>query len=260
MRKIERNVKRKNIKKKIVGYAAMAVLMATMIIGGSVTSANASGLNRGYTIAALSELSSNIEKAKLIDISKVPINDNKISITISESGDYKLTGTNLINVGTTESPDWVYVDVTIKVTSNVVANLYLDGLHIVNDDHRDESHMGSSAPGGDMDGVSPFIIQGVANVYVINDSTIDVVEKSCDVAGELNFVESKNNATLKIGLSCKLGYDYWLDIIAGGGLVSFLDANVSINGTTGPTDTANYNFYINADTYFGSTNFRFGKK
>ena len=66
------------------------------------------------------------EDGQVIDLDEVNIESGRINVVIEKSGSYTLKGSNKKNDA--------YVDVSIIINSDVVAELYFDDFHIVNDD------------------------------------------------------------------------------------------------------------------------------
>ena len=153
------------------------------------------------------------------------IENNRISVKITEDGEYYLTGSNEIG--------GAYVDVQIEIESGVKADLHLDGFHIFNDDCIDGST--KTTTDGRTDSISPFYINGGAevNIYVESDSSISAVTEHFVNGGKLRFAASNGDAELEIATSLSpektMGQSYFGgsgDVIFGNANVVFLANNV----------------------------------
>ena len=162
-----------------------------------------------------------------IDLNKVEIESGRINVVIENSGSYTLKGSN--------ERGEAYVDVSIIIEQGVVADLYFDNFHIVNDDF--DYTETTSIFSADKLIVNPIVVNGTANVHVQSDSEIKAVTDFFKVSGTLNFVDSVENAKLNCSLSKVMrtpiepGSEdyYWLSnalIISKSGEVHFKDANV----------------------------------
>lgn len=226
MRKLKRSVERNQRAKKAAKVAMMTMMAASLAFSDvAVVSTYAEAV---YTLPI---------NGTTIDISKCSIDadTNKILVNIDTDGTYTLTGENLYN--------GAYVDVSIVIAGGVVADLYLDNLHIVNDDFEytgGNTNMMSAV--GDV--VNPIVVNGTANVYIKRDSEIKAVADFFTVNGTLKFVESEANAKLSCSVSRIMRRTnetgtYTLGeplVFRGSGNVHFGTANVSISNTTGTDD------------------------
>lgn len=217
MRKLKRNVERnKRNLSVIAGKTAVAMLAASVAVAGMpayVCAGEPVSVVRRSVVPA---------DATVIDISAAPITNGRINVEISENGAYKLTGSNIRNDA--------YVDVQIKVLQRTTVDLYIDDLHILNDDSVDDSLMTTTY--GFTDSIAPFIIDGTANVYILSDSTIEAVASSLTVNGTLNIEDSEGDASLTFGLSKVLPRLMGWNIDSGVGKVYFNGGHVIFKATT----------------------------
>lgn len=215
MRSLKRNIERN--RRKIAKKAAIALLASMMI----TVSAPAFPVY-AYGVEPLMYTESSVvpADATVINISNGKISNGIIEIKLDQDGGkYVLTGTNEIKDS--------FVDVQINVPARTTVDIYLKDLEICNDDSINDSDYTSSI--GELRNVSPIVINGTANVHVMSDSTIEGVSDLFTVNGTLNFVDSKDEASLTFDFSKKLEKAMFVYVSKGTGKVHFYKANVYIN-------------------------------
>lgn len=215
---------KKNVKKTMCCTMTAATILAQIpyavrenVYGAvSVNASNhLSGLTRaGQTSTDKYVAMPQVDDNHYIDISKQPIADNKITITLGESGDYVLTGTNLV--------DEVYVDTQIVIPEGAEVNLWLDGADINNDD-------GRYSCGQYYRVITPFQVEGILNLYMEDTSVFtskynEVFEVSDK--GVLNIMASKDDAALNL----KGAREEWYNHITGEGQCNIYGGNVDMTG------------------------------
>ncbi len=215
-----------SVKKTVVGILCVAMLVNSVsmpiyndVINNSMV-VDAVDTNQDTTTIDISKHIEDGEVANgfsvsISDVSYGDGNETKVgricrTISIEEDGTYILTGSNLIEyeneVGDT------LLDTQIVVKEGVTANLILSDLTISNDDgdekYKDldgyELNYGAS---GQMSTkvrtMSPFLIQGTANVSVEKTSTVKSEYSSLfevEENGTLNIKEDTENQSLNMGL------------------------------------------------------------
>ena len=217
MRSLKRSVERN--RRKLVKKAEVA-LLATMMASASFPAFPV----YAYGVEPLMYTESSVipNDVEEIDISKGAISNGIIEIKLDKNGGaYKLTGTNY------DKNNACYVDVKIYVPDRTTVDIYLDGLAICNDDSMNDDAYTTTS--GDLKNVSPIVINGTANVHVMSDSTIKGVSDLFTVNGTLNFVDSKDNASLTFDFSKYLKNAMQVYVSDGTGKVHFYKANVNIN-------------------------------
>lgn len=164
--------KRKRIKRAAVSWLCVAALAA------SAMPAELTGIITPISVFAASEpdpidFVGTIDLSKLMDYKSSPAScpagitaslvgdnsneyDRSVVLTISQSGSYKLIGSNCINGS--------YVDVQIKVTDNAVVTLVCDDAYIKNDNGWYEDVCGGSSSARDY--VIPFKAEGSSQLTV----------------------------------------------------------------------------------------------
>ena len=214
MRSLKRNVERN--RRRFVKKAEIA-LLATMLATASIPAVPV----WAYGVVPLEYKESlNIPAgATKIDISEGKISNGIIDIKLDEDGGkYVLTGSNKIKDS--------FVDVQINVPARTTVDIYLDDLDIVNDDSINDSELTTTT--WKLHNVSPIVVDGTANVHVMSKSTIKGVSDLFTVNGTLNFVDSKDNASLTFDFSKKLEKAMFVYVSKGTGKVHFYKANVNI--------------------------------
>ncbi len=223
-----------SVKKTVVGILCVAMLVNSVsipiyndVINNSMV-VNAVDTNQDTTTI---DISKHIEDGEVangfsVSISDVSYNDyygNEIkvgricrTITIEEDGTYILTGSNLIEyenkVGDT------LLDTQIVVKEGVTANLILNDLTISNDDG-DEKYKDSDGYNLNygasnhmitkVKAISPFLIQGTANVSVEKTSTVESEYSSLfevEENGTLNIKEATKDQSLNMALVTAILY------------------------------------------------------
>ena len=127
-------------------------------------------------------------------------------ITIKKSGDYILTGSNQISY---DGEDMI-LDTQIVVQNDVTANLTLNSLTIMNDDG-DNGEICYVLGSGYIEVhdtiLSPFLIQGTANVRTQGDSKIKSVYTSLFQVEEGGIFDIKQDDTIEEGNESTLNLD-----------------------------------------------------
>lgn len=223
-RKSKANPFKKNVKKTVCYTMAAATILAqtpytvsedvygavSMNTSGQVSQVMQTGQRTAGNYVAMPQ----VDEEHYIDISKQVITDNKIMINLEESGDYVLTGSNLINE--------VYVDTQIVVAKGAEVNLWLDGAYISNDD-------GKYSCGTYRNVITPFRVEGILNLYMEDTTIFEVNLKEVfflSDEGVLNIMASKEEAVLQLqGLK-----EEWYDLIGGYGRCRIYGGDVDIYG------------------------------
>ena len=196
---------KKKLMRKLIAVGLMASMLTanTMTYGSSLIlpSINAEAL----TITETGAKTFNISTMEADPVSEI------IEIKITENGTYIFTGTNLRNEGL---PNECYIDVQVTVDAGVEANFIFDDCTIVNNivDFSDNS--------GDRDLFydykSPFVIEGIVNVYIKSASELSMhlnsnyigrhrYAKSFSGDGIVNIMESEDKSAVLTLSSIKTG-------------------------------------------------------
>lgn len=262
-----------NIKKKIFGCVAFLMLAMGIAVSNASTAHAADG-GKYEDI-----LTFDVNKIKTIDVSAISDGEyegykvetqmlddtaSKISIEITESGAYKLTGSNGTDTDSDKIPDTDIKNVQFIIGTDITADLYLDGLYIFNDYYTTRI---TGAFGYSYATIRPFLIEGNANFCIDSDSAIYAVGPSFDAGftGSIRMVKSKEEALLTVGLSKfpnsdddDAGY-----IFANYGKIYFYDAGINFTLSDKDNNLSDIGYSIspsNYEPYFYGEGFSFGKK
>lgn len=215
-----KNLSNSSVRKTVVGILCVSMLMSNLCvpmyndtISSSIT---ADAVTIDTTDAPVIDISQLTPENSSIDvkISNVKKIDwtgenetNRIcrTITIKEDGTYVLTGSNLISYE--NDYEDTLVDTQIVVPEGVNANLVLDGLDINNNDKEEVGVSGRLRL--NVKTISPFLIQGTANIYVEDTSYVQSNYTSLfEIDGTLNIKDMNQDACLNVELlSCKSGVE-----------------------------------------------------
>ena len=215
-----KNLSNSFVRKTVVGILCVSMLMSNLCvpmyndtISSSIT---ADAVTIDTTDAPVIDISQLTPENSSIDvkISNVKKIDwtgesetNRIcrTITIKEDGTYVLTGSNLISYE--NDYEDTLVDTQIVVPEGVNANLVLDGLDINNNDKEEVGVSGRLRL--NVKTISPFLIQGTANIYVEDTSYVQSNYTSLfEIDGTLNIKDMNQDACLNVELlSCKSGIE-----------------------------------------------------
>ncbi len=186
---------KKHLMRKLVAVGIFASVAMTGGITGMLTSTQA------YAFSDTS-IEENVTEYD-ISLMSADVNTGIISILIDTDGTYLFKGSNYRETG-----GGCYIDVQVTVANGVEADIILDGLDI--------SNRAYVVDCGDF-GVdnAPFIIDGIANVYVKSHSELDIdasaINTTYDLEGSsymftgkgtVNFMESQDKAMLSM-LMCR---------------------------------------------------------
>lgn len=215
-----KNLSESSVRKTVVGILCVSMLMSNLCvpmyndtISSSITAGAVTIDTTDAPVIDISQLTPEntsidvkISNVKKIDWS-VESETNRIcrTITIKEDGTYVLTGSNLISYE--NDYDDTLVDTQIVVPEGVNANLVLDGLNINNNDKEEVGVSGRIRL--NVETITPFLIQGTANIYVEDTSYVQSNYTSLfEVNGTLNIKDMNQDASLNMELlSCKSGIE-----------------------------------------------------
>lgn len=182
----------KTDKKKLMRKLIAVGLMASMLTANTMTY----GSELMLPVINAEALTISETGATTHNISEMVASESGIiEINITENGTYIFTGSNIRNAGTENE---CYIDVQVTVNEGITANFIFDGLQITN-------NAVDFSSGNEFE-YYPFNIEGTVNLYIKNDSSLDINASSYYSAdcfysntgnGVVNVIESEDNAKLE---------------------------------------------------------------